>query len=330
MLGIHVGGNNAASAMGPSIGAGTRSRWMAATLIGIFSLSGAVLFGQNVVKTIGNGITEATSLPGNGFAAVVVLLVAASMVAVANKLRAPLATSHAMVGAVVGVGLFFGDVNWERLSEIIAWWIVTPVIALVLSFVIGRYFYDSLRVSQQSSPWLSDDSIVFKAIVFISGCFLAFSAGSNSLAKVVGPLVGAGILPGGGAALLGGLGIAAGAIVVGPKIMETVGKGITRLDPLMALLIEGLSATIILSASAAGIPVSLAEIVTCSVIGFSCAKTGIRFTLKNEHVRVMAKLWPICPLATAFSGLGICAIISALSSVDLEKAYVASTLAGWH
>jgi phosphate/sulfate permease len=44
-------------------------------------------------------------------------------------------------------------------------------------------------------------------------------------------------------------------------------------------------------------PVSLAEIVTCSVIGFSCAANGLKGTARNEHVRRILVLWPAAPAA---------------------------------
>ena len=98
--------------------------------------------------------------------------------------------------------------------------------------------------------------------------------------------------------------MAAGACFVGHRLLHTVGKGITAIDPLKATLIELVCGTIILTSSCAGVPVSLAEIVTCSVIGFASAHAGLGMTAKNLNVRTIYKLWPACPLtsmATSFS-----------------------------
>lgn len=81
--------------------------------------------------------------------------------------------------------------------------------------------------------------------------------------------------------------------------METMGKQITPICPINAVLIEGISGSIILTASRFGVPVSLAEIVTCAVIGFSYARRGFRETSNNRHVRRIYLLWPLAPTLSA-------------------------------
>jgi phosphate/sulfate permease len=60
------------------------------------------------------------------------------------------------------------------------------------------------------------------------------------------------------------------------------------------------------------VAVSLAEIITCSVIGFSCAHVGIEATARNNHVQTIYKLWPACPLLTAAASFGISSLTKAL------------------
>ncbi|MCZ7363092.1 MAG: inorganic phosphate transporter, partial [Candidatus Methanoperedens sp.] len=55
-MGINIGGNNAAAAMGAAYGAKARTKYQAVVLIGIFSFLGAVLSGGEVIKTLGKGI----------------------------------------------------------------------------------------------------------------------------------------------------------------------------------------------------------------------------------------------------------------------------------
>jgi sulfate permease len=183
--------------------------------------------------------------------------------------------------------------------------LVTPLTSLVISYLLGRYVYRRLERWIASLPAQRTVQLCYRGFITLSGCYMAFSAGANSLAKAVGPVVGAGILPPAWAAVLGGLGMAAGALIVGHRLLHTVGKGIMPLDPLKATLVELVGGTIILSASYAGVPVSLAEIVTCSVIGFSCAHVGIRTTTKNKHTRTIYKLWPACPLTTAATSFSV-------------------------
>lgn len=312
-LAMNVGGNNSAAEMGPAFGAGVRSKKEAVLLIAVFSMLGAVLAGGHVVQTIGKDIMPGAVL-GKHFGAVVIILASAtSIIALANYLRVPIATSHAMVGSVVGMGVYLGSgftgVNWEKVGVIVAWWLVTPLASLVISFLLGRYAYDRLNRWVNNLPAQNTVQFFYRGFITLSGCYMAFSAGSNSLAKAVSPLVGAEIVTPTTAAVLGGLGMAAGALIVGHRLLHTVGKGITAIDPLKATLIELVCGTIVLTASRAGVPVSLAEIITCSVIGFGCAHAGIRSTAQNQHVRTIYKLWPACPLMTALTSFGISSLV---------------------
>jgi sulfate permease len=300
LLAINVGGNNSAAEMGPAFGSGIRSKMEAVILIAIFSMLGAIFKGDKVVLTIGSGLIGDGPLKGDFRNVIVVLLAASSIIAFANWFRLPVATAHAMVGAVAGLGIFHASVNWHRLSGIVIWWLVTPLSALVISYALGHLVYPALNrklgpISHKGGP----AHLFYRAFVTLSGCYMAFSAGSNSLAKAVGPIVGAGILSVNHAAVLGGLCMALGAFLVGHRLLHTVGKELTPLDPLKATMVELVCGSILLVASSAGVPVSLAETVTCSVIGFGMAHIGIREMSNNKHLRRIYALWPVCPVYTS-------------------------------
>jgi phosphate/sulfate permease len=55
-MGLNIGGNNAAAAMGAAYGAKVRTKYQAVILIGVFSLIGAVIGDGAVIKTLGSGI----------------------------------------------------------------------------------------------------------------------------------------------------------------------------------------------------------------------------------------------------------------------------------
>ena len=75
--------------------------------------------------------------------------------------------------------------------------------------------------------------------------------------------------------VVGGLAIVAGAMVFGSRVLEMVVKGITELCVIGAVFVEFVAAIIVHSASVMGIPVSLGEIVTASIIGIGCANEGL-------------------------------------------------------
>jgi len=308
-LALNIGANNSAAEMGPAYGAGIRSRRQSLVLIAVFCTLGASLAGHRVLQTIGAGLVGRGTLSDHPGGALVVVLTALCVIGLANALRLPISTAHTVVGATIGLGLLYGTANLPLLGSLIGWWVVTPVVSLAASYALGRLAYPRLagnfaRLSREKTV-----SRVIAWAVTLSGCWMAFSAGSNSLAKALGPAVGAGVIEPTAGAVIGGLAMAAGALVLGSRVMKTVGKEITSVCPLCAILIEVVSASIVFTASRSGMPVSLTEIVTCSVIGFGLAANGVRRTTGNHHVRRIMLLWPAAPVSAAAIAIGLQSVI---------------------
>jgi phosphate/sulfate permease len=307
-LAVNIGANNSAAEMGPAYGANVRSRREAVGLIAVFCIAGAVLAGHRVMDTIGHRLVGSDALSASPSGVLIVVVSALCLIGLANVLRVPLATSHAIVGAVVGLGLFVGTVNRPLVLTIVAVWIATPLLALGVAYGTGRYLYP--RLLHAFGRFRSETAVkaVLAWSVTLSSCWMAFAAGSNSLAKAMGPAVGAGVFPAGTAAVVGGIGMAVGALLLGGRMIHIVGKEITAICPLCAVLVQVISAMIVIGASRYGMPVSLAEIVTCSVIGFSCASRGFRGAAQNPHVRRMLVLWPAAPVGAGLMSFTLLAV----------------------
>lgn len=305
VLALNIGANNSAAEMGPAYGAGVRSRRQAVAMIAVCCTAGAVFAGQRVMTTVGHRLIAGDALAANYSGALVVVLSAIGLIGVANLLRIPVATSHVVVGAVTGLGLYYGTVNLPLVTTVVVWWIVTPLASLTAFYAAGRLLYARLV---QAFGGFRSEAGAGRALVWaitISGCWMAFAAGSNGLAKAMGPAVGAGVLGPGNAAVLGGLSMALGALLLGGRVISTVGKEITSICPVCAIVVQIISASIVFTASRFGMPVSLAEIVTCSVIGFSCAANGVKGTAGNRHVRRIMLLWPAAPVTAGLLAFGL-------------------------
>lgn len=94
---------------------------------------GILLLGHKVMSTVGEKITKINN--SRGFA---VAFGAATTVLMASNLGMPVSTTHASVGAVVGVGLArgFGAVDFRVLGKIVMYWVLTVPIAGVSCAVI--------------------------------------------------------------------------------------------------------------------------------------------------------------------------------------------------
>ncbi len=295
-MGLNIGGNNAAAAMGAAYGAKVRTKYQAVLLIGIFSLLGAIFSGGAVIKTLGSGILPPGTILLNG--AIVAVGAAGITVFLANLMRIPISTSQAAVGSVVGIGLFYGypKLNLPLLGYIVSWWVVTPVLAWLLAYILGKYFYTDILV------WLADHSSseasikkLLNVLLTISGCYVAYSAGANNAANAVGPFVGAGLVDPLWGAVLGGITIGFGALLMGGRVLDTVGKEITELCIIRATFVEFTSAILVHVASILGVPVSLGEIVAAGIIGIGCANSGMHL-VKGEVVKKIIIAWVVSPV----------------------------------
>lgn len=295
-MGLNIGGNNAAAAMGAAYGARVRTKYQAVILIGIFSLIGAIFGGGEVIKTLGSGILPSGTILLNG--AIVAVGAAGITVFLANLLRIPISTSQAAVGSVVGIGLFYGSskLNLPLLGYIVSWWVVTPILAWLLAYIMGKYLYTDILI------WLADHSDseasikkLLNILLTISGCYVAYSAGANNAANAVGPFVGAGLIDPFWGAMLAGISIGFGALLMGGRVLDTVGKEITELCIIRATFVEFIAAIIVHVASILGVPVSLGEIVAAGIIGIGCANSGMQL-VKGEVVKKIIIAWFVSPL----------------------------------
>lgn len=304
-MGINIGGNNAAASMGAAYGAKARTKYQAVMLIGVFSLLGAVIDGGAVIKTLGSGILpQGTILLGG---AIVAVGAAGVAVFLANVFRVPISTSQAAVGSVVGIGFFYGasKINVPLLGYIISWWVVTPVLAWLLAYLMGKYLHTRILI------WLADhhesEASIRKSLnvlLTFSGCYVAYSAGANNAANAVGPFVGAGLTTSLNGAIFGGLAIGLGALLMGGRVLDTVGKEITELCVIRATFVEFTAAILVHIASILGIPVSLGEIVAAGVIGIGCANSGMHI-VRSDTVKKIMIAWVISPILAGALAFGL-------------------------
>ncbi|NJR18483.1 MAG: inorganic phosphate transporter [Calothrix sp. CSU_2_0] len=96
-------------------------------------VTGLAVLGKKVIATIGESII--TLQPSSGFCAE---LATATTILMASRFGLPVSTSHALVGAVVGIGLVqdLKSVKLATLKNIAAAWVVTVPVSAALSAII--------------------------------------------------------------------------------------------------------------------------------------------------------------------------------------------------
>lgn len=100
---------------------------------GFFISLGVFTWGYRVIETIGHKITALNNT--RGFA---VDFGTATSVLLASKLGLPVSTTHAAVGAVIGVGLAGGlaAVDFKMIGKITLYWVITLPLAAIPTMII--------------------------------------------------------------------------------------------------------------------------------------------------------------------------------------------------
>ncbi|MBI1242320.1 inorganic phosphate transporter [Umezakia ovalisporum] len=168
-LAWNLGANDVANSMGTSVGSQALSLRQAIIIAGILEFTGAVLFGQEVSQTLATKIANPVLFAATPeiyiIGMVTVLVTCGLWLQIATSGGLPVASSHAVVGAMAGfswVAMGVDAINWISIGLVAIGWIVTPI----LSSAIAALFYgqikhwileqpNQLAQLQQWIPWLS-------------------------------------------------------------------------------------------------------------------------------------------------------------------------------
>ncbi len=138
-----IGANDVANVMGTSVGSGAVTIRTAIIIAAIFEFGGAALAGGNVTQTIRKGIIDPAPITNNPevlmFGMLAALLAAAVWLMFASSRGWPVSTTHSIVGAVVGFAIAaigLEAVQWAKIGQIVASWVVSPVLGGAISFVL--------------------------------------------------------------------------------------------------------------------------------------------------------------------------------------------------
>ena len=81
------------------------------------------------------------------------LLAAALWVSFATWKSLPVSTTHSIVGAMIGFGIMAGGfsvINWGKLAAVVASWVISPVLSLIIAFVMFKVIVRIILVKNDS------------------------------------------------------------------------------------------------------------------------------------------------------------------------------------
>ncbi len=312
-LGWTLGANDASNVFGSAVGSKMIKFKQAAIIASVFVILGAVFQGAGGSHTLGK-LGSVDALGG----AFTVALAAGIAVFWMTKLKLPVSSSQAVVGAIIGWNFFtHNPTDMNSLTKIVTTWISGPILGGVFAILLFLLLQFILKKSQVHLIKL--DAYIKYALLII-GAFGSYSLGANNIANVVGVFVPSapditldfGFFVLNGTQLLflaGGISIAVGIMTYSKKVMLTVGNSLMKLNAetaIVVVLAHSLVLFVFSSQSLSNlfvrmglpaipmVPVSSSQAIVGAILGIGILKGG-----RNIHLKVIGRIaigWVITPI----------------------------------
>ncbi len=157
-MALNIGANDVANNMGAAVGSRALTMFGALVIAAVFEAAGALIAGGDVVNTIAKNIIDPHAFAESMtfvWAMMSALLAAAIWIHLATYLKAPVSTTHSIVGGVMGAGVAaagFGVVDWPTMGKIAASWVISPLMggviaAAFLAFVKAFIIYQPDKIA---------------------------------------------------------------------------------------------------------------------------------------------------------------------------------------
>ncbi|TPE49342.1 inorganic phosphate transporter [Maribrevibacterium harenarium] len=169
-----------------------------------------------------------------------------------------------------------------------------------LGIAVTAYFIVRPMVDRAAEQLRNDKDAVnslFTVPLVVSAALLSFAHGANDVANAIGPLaaINEALVHGAVASkaaiplwimIVGGIGIAIGLALFGPKLIRTVGSEITELDKMRAFCIAMAAAITVIIASQLGLPVSSTHIAVGGVFGVGFLREYLKLSYNNKLMAI--------------------------------------------
>lgn len=316
-LGWSLGANDAANIFGTAVGTRMIKFRTAAIITAIFVILGAVISGAGATHTLGK-LGAVNAIAGS----FTVALAAAVTVAWMTKLKLPVSSSQAIVGAIIGWNLFTGSpTDMKSLTKIVSTWVLCPLLTAFFAYLLYKF---TMWILYKVNIHILEQDTYNRIGLVLVGAFGAYSLGANNIANVMGVFVpsspftnlslGSFFSINGTQQLflLGAIAISIGVFTYSYKVMMTVGNDLFKLTPIAALVVVLAESIVLFLFASKGlerwllsyglptiplVPVSSSQAVIGGIIGIVLAKKG-----RGINYKVLGKIssgWVTTPIIAA-------------------------------
>jgi PiT family inorganic phosphate transporter len=234
------------------------------------------------------------------------------------RMGIPSSSSHALIGGMIGatvaavwIGGESGGLEWEGIvTKVLFPLVASPLLGIGIGLLLMVVLFNVFR---RARPRGLNDG--FRKLQVGSAGFMAFSHGSNDAQKTMGiitlALVASGLQTGESiplwVILLSATAISLGTAAGGWRIMKTMGQKVVKLDPIHGFAAETTAATIILTASHFGMPVSTTHVISSAIMGVGSSDrfSQVRWGVAGNIVTAWVLTIPLSGLTAGLAWLGL-------------------------
>ncbi|MBQ1100689.1 inorganic phosphate transporter [Streptomyces sp. b94] len=309
------GFHDTANAMATTISTGALKPKVAVAMSAVLNLVGAFL-SVEVANTISKGLVDETGIrPEVIFAALVGAILWNLLTWLVGL---PSSSSHALMGGLIGAAVAsagVGAVNGDALvTKVLIPAIAAPLVAGLAALLGARLTY---RLGRKADGKAAAKG--YRAGQIASAGLVSLAHGTNDAQKTMG-IITLALVAGGSLApdsdppmwviLSAGIAIALGTYLGGWRIIRTMGKGLTDLQPQQGFAAQTSAATVILASSHLGFSLSTTHSVSGAVMGAGLGRKGgvVRWSTATRMFVAWGLTLPAAALVAAIAewvcGLG--------------------------
>jgi PiT family inorganic phosphate transporter len=265
------GFHDAANAIATTVSTRALSPRLAVLMAGVLNFAGAFI-SIKVATTVAKGVINSSAVSADVVLAAVVGAIVWNLVT--WYLGLPTSSSHALIGGIAGAGIGAGGFRVVQWGGVVQKILIPSALSVAIGMVLASLIVLAiLWVFRRVRP--SRISRGFRRVQVVSAAFVAVAHGTNDAQKTMGVIA---------LALLvshpthhfevpvwviasAATAMAFGTYAGGWRIINTVGRRVTHLEPYQGFAAETSTAAILFTTAQLGFPVSTTHTISGSVLG---------------------------------------------------------------
>lgn len=179
-MAMNIGANDVTNNTGAAVGARSMTMRQALLMAAVFEILGAVIAGGEVTETISTGVVNNALLTDAGSVTAIMiaaLMAAALWINLATWLKAPVSTTHSIIGAIIGAATASAGLDvlrWDVIGAIVVSWVASPLIGGLIAA--GLLFFIEEAILSKKDKILAARLWVPLLIGLMAGAFSAYIA----------------------------------------------------------------------------------------------------------------------------------------------------------